>query len=206
MDTYEPRGRLPEEWARRAACPVCQSIGLEINHAEGSPDRMVCSGCRVSFEIALDFTHLRLVRLPDRQIVNRIDLIGCWVTPVELRAIVDQPLTAKQLTEPVKKPVEKPSITESKSILATLPKMTQDEVNKRAVHLAALGNSTETVRVALERAGATAEQIARGQAEIVRVRQQKFNSQKTGLWVIAILAILALLAFGAWLFIGGAIQ
>lgn len=204
MEVFEPRSRLPEEWAKRAACPVCQAIGLEVNRTTGSPDRMVCKVCRVSFEIAQDFTHIRLTRLPQNQITQRIDLIGQWLTPIELRAIVDQPLTAHRFTEPMKRPFEKSPGLESKSILASLPKLTQDEVNKRAINLNALGNTPETVRLALERAGATPDQISRGLEAVIQLSQKKFASQKTGLYVIAMLAFLSLLAFAAWSIFGSA--
>ncbi len=207
MEVYEPRSRLPEEWAKRAACPVCQAVGLEINRKEGIPDRMVCKVCQVSFEIAQDFAHMRLMRLPKNQITQRIDLIGVWLTPIELRAIADQPLTAHKPTAPMKRPFEKSPVNESKSILANLPKLTQDEVNKRAINLNALGNTSETVRLALERAGATSEQIARGLEAVIRLSQKRAASQKTSFYVLAGLALLALLAFAAWTIFGaGAIH
>ena len=76
MKEYEPRTHLPDEWAKKASCPVCQSRGLLVSHTSGPADRMGCPACQVSFEIAQGFTHIRLMRLPDQFISHRIDLIG----------------------------------------------------------------------------------------------------------------------------------
>ncbi len=203
MELFEPRSRLPDEWARKAACPVCQVVGLTVNYVDGCPDRMVCPVCRVSFEIAQDFTHMRIIGLPVQPIAHRIDLIGAWLTPVELRAIVDQPLTSNRLTEPIKKPWVKPTTGELKSILSSLPKLTQEEVNKRVANLASLRNSTESIRQILERAGATPMQIQRSLDDLARRRQKQIARQKTSLYILAGLALLAILAFAAYVVFGG---
>lgn len=179
MKEYEPRTHLPDEWAKKASCPVYQSRGLLVSHTSGPADRMGCPACQVSFEIAQGFTHIRLMRLPDQFISHRIDLIGVWINPIELKTIVDKVIHAAQFVEsPLQPPAAKQeSKIYTKSILSTLPKLTQEEATQRALNLTALGNPPQAIQVVLQRAGASSEQTAIALEELTRVNQKKTKHQ-----------------------------
>ncbi len=199
MIDYEPRIHLPEEWAKKAACPVCQGRGLTVSHPDGRPDRMNCPSCQVVFEIALDFTHLRLVRLPNQFIALRLDLIGSWVNPGELRTIVEQNMATTLIPEaPIPALASQPS-PQPPAAPPIPPKLSQAEATQRAINLFGLGNSLETIRDVLERAGAAPEQVTLALGEITHRAKEKESRQTKFFYITTAVVGVLILGLIIWL-------
>ena len=205
MSEIEPRTHIAEEWASKAACPVCHERGLQVNHTPGVPDRTACPTCNVAYEISQEFTHIRLTRLPNRVISQRLDLLDVWVTPVELGVAIEKGsiVIGARLAEAPPFIAESPARPESRSILASLPPLTQDEVTRRLLTLSALGNPLEDVRVTLAEEGATEEQMRLAEETLAGIKQAKKQRTWRRFWIVTGLSGLAIAAIVIWLAMNG---
>ena len=208
MSEIEPRTHIAEEWAKKAACPVCHGHGLGVNHTVGVPDRAICPTCRVTYEISEEFTHIRLTRLPIVAISQRIDLLESWITPVELEVIIAKSGGVKAGGAADVSPFfpEIPARPESRSILASLPPMTQDEVTRRVLTLRALGNKLEAIRLMMTDEGATEDQMRGAEAALAQVQEDKRRRRWRSFWVITAVSSLVIIAVLAWLILSGTLS
>ncbi len=220
MNEFQPRLTLPEEWAKQAACPVCRQKKLQVIHSENRPDCMDCSYCGVTFEIAQDGSHMRLINLPDI-ISHPLTLPNTWMTAAELRSQIDydsfiqsappteEPQEAPQnATAPVQPEPEQPAPA-VKSKMSAPPVvnevLAQEDVTWRVIELAKLGNPPTTIRLTLSRQGATPEQIEIGLKELANYKRKQPARKNFWLWIVIIVVIMCVIMSCIGLLVSGQI-
>jgi len=86
---------LPDEWANKAHCPVCNTSLLAVVHRAGAADEMACPCCHSLFEIEQRGSHIHFTALPG----ILAGLIGeGWVTYAEVKQAV-QAVAARKSAE-----------------------------------------------------------------------------------------------------------
>lgn len=90
-----PYFSLPDEWANKAHCPVCNASPLTVLHSTGAPDQMACPCCHSCFEIEEKGARMYFTALPG---ILTGPLIGRWVTNVEVKQS-KQTVIARQTAE-----------------------------------------------------------------------------------------------------------
>ncbi|MCE1255292.1 MAG: hypothetical protein LWX83_17310 [Anaerolineae bacterium] len=208
MNEYQPRLTIPEEWSTQAACPVCRQKTLKIIHSEQRPDCMDCSHCGVTFEIALDGAHMRLINLPDI-VSHPLAISNSWMTAAELRDQINYESFLPLETETIEENSQTPPITPQKppsqttTTQATAPKtslqpqineaLSQEDVTWHIIELAKLGNLSTSIRTTMSRQGATPEQIEIGLKELSQYKRKQPAQKNFWLWVVIIVIVLCLL-------------
>ncbi len=93
MNPITPRFRLPDEWTGRGRCPVCQVHGrLTVVHQAIIPDHLRCGACASAFEVEAGGSNIRLIKLPPSLGPAHPALLGVWLLPADLPAIVEAAL------------------------------------------------------------------------------------------------------------------
>ena len=87
MSNLSPYFSLPDEWANKARCPVCNSSPLVVVHNAEAPDRMACPRCHCLFEIEENGTRIHFISLP--KVLSKL-LDGQWVTYAEMKQTVQE--------------------------------------------------------------------------------------------------------------------
>jgi hypothetical protein len=90
-----PYNLLPDTWAEKAHCPVCNASPLAVVHRAEAPDQMACPRCHALFEIEQKGPRIHFTALPG--ILNGL-LGGGWVTYAEVKQTVHA-LVAQQSPE-----------------------------------------------------------------------------------------------------------
>jgi hypothetical protein len=202
MSSFQPRNSIPDSWAQIGACPICDERTLSVTHTEGRPDRFSCSNCQVSFEIESDGPSIRLQKLPPKYAAAIQPAFQLWLTPHELRLQIKEATGIPQV--PLTVPPVESAVRKLNTVLATsdtiaaspfvdeLPTepLSQDEVTKRALGLAGVGESPREIRETLSRFNATPEQINHAMEYIARQRRKKkSNTPRVIIYVLLVLAI-----------------
>ncbi|MAT41694.1 MAG: hypothetical protein CL609_05080 [Anaerolineaceae bacterium] len=130
MSLYSAIETFPDEWSRKARCPICKGIFLQIFHFPNSPDQMHCPQCEVVFTIEQKGEHLFFVKCPNH-------------FPDSLK---DRWVTRYEISEKIAK-----SVNNGPSAAVNIPTANplRAEAVRRARNLVQLGNSKENVRKAL---------------------------------------------------------
>jgi len=92
-----PYPSLPDEWANKARCPVCNASPLAVVHRAEAADQMACPRCHALFEIEQKGPHIHFTALPG--ILNG-PVGGRWVTYAEVRQIVQDIAAQKSAGHP----------------------------------------------------------------------------------------------------------
>lgn len=200
MSSFQPRQSIPDAWAQIGTCPICDERALTVTHPEGRPDRMTCGNCQVSFELESDGPNIRLQKLPPKYAAAIQPAFQLWLTPHELRRQIKE-ADSHPLPTPAVPPVETavrrlnsmliPDDTIAASpFLDDLPTepLTQDEVTRKAIGLAELGESPREIRETLSRFNATPEQVNHAMEFIARERRKKkSNTPRVIIYVLLVL-------------------
>ncbi len=136
MSLFIPIHHFPEEWSRRARCPVCKHGSMVINHNESLADHMHCLYCGVSFEVEEKGEHLFFIDTP----INMEDeLKNRWVTRQQLQKALEN------------KRIEATQHQVEFSPIKNTPKANplRADAVKRARTLVELGNSADVIRQSL---------------------------------------------------------
>ena len=80
-----PYNSLPDEWASKARCPVCNASPLAVVHRAEAADQMACPRCHALFEIEQKGPRIHFTVLPG--ILNG-PIGGRWITYAEVRQTV----------------------------------------------------------------------------------------------------------------------
>ncbi len=136
MSAFTSLKHFPDEWGKRARCPVCQHASMQIMRFDSAPDQMRCQYCGVSFEIEENGQHLFFVDTP-LNLEN--ELRRRWVTRNQLSSVIENKKieTASQN-----------SALEAKPAPSRANPLRADAV-KKARTLVELGNSAEVIRQSL---------------------------------------------------------
>ncbi len=130
MSLYSAIETFPDEWSRKARCPICKGVFLQIYHNRNSPDQMHCPQCEVVFIIEQKGEHLFFTKCPSHfpdSIKDR------WVTRHEISEKI-----AKAISSGTSAAVNIPTANPLRA-----------EAVRRARNLVQLGNSKDDVRKAL---------------------------------------------------------
>jgi hypothetical protein len=92
-----PYNSLPDEWANKARCPVCNASPLAVVHRAGAADQMACPRCHALFEIEQKGPRIHFTALPG--ILNG-PIGGRWVTYAEVMQIVQAIAAQKNAANP----------------------------------------------------------------------------------------------------------
>jgi hypothetical protein len=194
---------IPDSWAQLGACPICDERPLTVIRSNGKPDRLSCEICHVTFEMEMDGPNIRLMELPPKYAAYIQPAWQTWMTPFEIRAQIKVATTPPpQPAVPFESPVNasrklsnfnsSPETSIPSLFSDDLPfePLTQDEVTKRAVGLASLGNSEKEIKETLGRFNATPEQIDHTMAFVsAQKKSRKSNTPRTIIYVLLALAI-----------------
>jgi hypothetical protein len=86
---------LPDSWADKAHCPVCNTSPLAVVHRAGAADQMACPRCHSLFEIEQKGPHIHFTALP----IKLSGLLGGrWITYAEMKQTV-QAMLVEQSAE-----------------------------------------------------------------------------------------------------------
>ncbi len=122
---------IPEAWAAKARCPLCEAVPLQVQHVSGQADQFHCGRCGSAFEVEQGGARIHLVEAP-RPL--RAQLQGRWLTASEARAVIQQmmprsapPAQAAAVKAEIKadKPAAPPAFTiePTEEALAQLPEV-----------------------------------------------------------------------------------
>jgi hypothetical protein len=132
---------IPEDWLRRAVCPICGGANLSIKHLVSEPDQIACENCTASYEVAQDGAHVRLVVIPPGL---PEEAGGRWLTPAEVKNVAPRVIVLPRMMANIP-----PALGTAASVV---PVNTQLVV-ERARKLRALGNSPDKIRSILSGSG-----------------------------------------------------
>lgn len=136
MSAFTSLQHFPDEWGKRARCPVCQHASMQIMRFDSGPDQMCCQYCGISFQIEEKGQHLFFVDTPlnlENELRHR------WVTRNQLSGAIEN------------KKIEAAS---QQSALMPLPAKSpanplRANAVKKARTLMELGNSAAVIRQSL---------------------------------------------------------
>lgn len=186
-----PREHIPDEWAHRGHCPVCQAKNsLDVLHIAETPDQFVCQSCATAFELQSKGNKIRVMTLPEVLKPAWMDVINRWMTPEESQRLYQRYASTER-------PVPEDDA------LDQIPETTLSDkaVMLQALELQRLGSNFEKIEMLLFQAGAAQRQV---NGALKRLQQTKAKeNQRRGciMWVmgIAALVIFGLFAGFLWL-------
>ncbi len=85
MDGISPRSTIPDAWAEKGRCPLCQAARLRVLHTAGAPDQLACARCGLAFELEAGGARLRVRALPARLSAPPA-LTQAWLSAADLGA------------------------------------------------------------------------------------------------------------------------
>ncbi|PKO14765.1 MAG: hypothetical protein CVU39_13625 [Chloroflexi bacterium HGW-Chloroflexi-10] len=190
MSTFTAMQHFPDEWTRKARCPICQSGFLQIRRKNPKPNQIFCPNCGISFEIEKGGEHILLMEMPlnfPEQLAHQ------WVTRAQIQAILrENQKSSPQLTIPASSGV--------KNVPAANP-LRADAV-RRARSLVEMGNPPDVIRKALaESLNLTEFAIEEILNDAVAVNKNKQNQKrkKALIWLAATAACLLLGFIVLWI-------
>lgn len=167
MSSFTARMEIPDAWAAKGRCPICNNSSLCIAHQPGFPDEMDCSTCGCAFEVESDGPAIRLVRTGPEMKLKLQAIEGTWVSAVDLHRQLYQPAVetpAQQVEQVISIKESAPAysaqglpVVEVQQTSTEIPD--QAEVNKRVLGLAELGNRPDRIKSTLSKAGIPDEMV-----------------------------------------------
>jgi hypothetical protein len=196
---------IPDAWAEKGHCPICNKATLRVVHHDGQPDQLACVSCGCSFEIEADGPNIRMDRIgPDYKVKLQV-ADGIWMSVVEIhQQLIQQTRQDNTGIEPnpVETSVEKvhqsdntKGSNESKDTIQAIV-LNQEEVNRRAIGLAALGNRPASIRSTLTGSGISAEMVTIALEE-VKSRKIKRKSPLPLALAVTIIVVVGCLSAAA---------
>lgn len=201
MSSYKPKMSIPNEWATKGSCPICDRHSLYVEKTAGEADRMSCTGCEASFEMESDGPHIRLVVLPPEFACYIQPAWETWMTVHEIRSQISSPAAAITQTTAPQLPSYRPRLSSfTESVQTNVPtlfdedqykeELNQESINERALGFSALGNSTREIKETLTKLGASNEQIDQALSLITNKEKSKpRNYPQTILLVVIVLLV-----------------
>ncbi len=208
---------LPDEWARKAHCPVCNASPLAVVHRAGAADQMACPCCNSLFEIEQKGPHIHFTALPD----ILTGLAGRqWVTYAEVKQTVKKAASAPTLcpsrlhllkiwlryscavarlksslsNRPT--PPRLPPIQPEPVYMQRAPEI--KSVRTRAKDLYALGNRPEQIQQILSRDPLLDKsEIQAEVAALAGIDGARKHRQRTILWVSIVIELVVILVCGS---------
>jgi hypothetical protein len=171
MSSFTALSEIPDKWAEKGHCPICNSVSLRVIHHPGMSDHLACVSCGCAFELEMDGPHIWLLRIgPDYQ-TKLMPADGIWISTIELRRLVlTEPVIPDPVHEitPARIPEKEinPVYTTSSSYFPDPPQkpvvddLSLEEVEQRALALAELGNSSSKIKSALSSSGIPDSQVS----------------------------------------------
>lgn len=89
MSEHLPHPTIPYEWGEQARCPACFAPDLAVQRQPSAADQLRCTACGLRFELAGDGPYLRVTHWPDLRQPDPLPPPGGWVTPAELRLLLE---------------------------------------------------------------------------------------------------------------------
>lgn len=193
----ESHRQLPDLWAEKATCPICNAPRMFILRSPDRNDQMTCKRCGLCFEIEQGGSRLMVTAVPKGLSTK---LIGHWFTMPDLQnigerlaarkaAIKRSPTAQKSKRssttfQATQIAVDKPAIEEP--LPEPLPEPLAKEA-RRAVELYTLGNSIEQIRASLENSAAlTPDELNRVIEEVEKLELKKSAAQRKRLTIIMV--------------------
>ncbi len=205
MSSYTARMEIPDAWAEKGHCPICNKTTLYVAHPTGQPDQLACVSCSCSFEIEADGPNIRLDWIgPDYQQKLQV-AAGSWMSVVDIRRQLIQP-ARQDKPEVDTNPIDR-SVGESNRISNTSgsentkdstqsPELNQEEVIRRAIGLAELGNKPASIRSTLIGSGISDELVTIALEE-VKSRKIKRKSPLPLVLAVTIIVVVGCLSGAA---------
>jgi hypothetical protein len=179
---------IPEDWLRRAVCPICGGANLSIKHLVSEPDQIACENCTASYEVAQDGAHVRLVVIPPGL---PEEAGGRWLTPAEVKNVAPRVIVLPRMMANIP-----PTLGTAASVV---PVNTQLVV-ERARKLRVLGNSPDKIRSILSGSGGITD--AQVDEAIGKLYERAPGENSPLFWVGVITLIILIAAIGVVLLIG----
>lgn len=208
MSSYQARKIIPDSWAEVGRCPICNNPTLMVAHQTGLPDQLACSSCGCEFEVEEDGPNIRLERI-GTDYKERLHVAdGIWMSVVDIRRQLMHPgQHGKSQPEPkaINNREEKKDlmVSEIPSPISedTVPagSLNQEEVNRRALGLAALGNEPARIRSALASSGSPEEMISIALEEVKSKKPKRKSPLPLALAVTIIVIVGCLSAVAIYL-------
>jgi hypothetical protein len=207
MSSFISRTEIPDKWTEKGHCPICNNISLRVVHHPEVADHLACVTCGCAFELEVDGPHIWLLRIGPEYLTALLPAEGTWISMIELRRLVmtlpeiphpDAVINAVKVDEREINPVSSSSSIHfpnlpDKSDVETL---SQDEVERRAIALAELGNSTSEIKTVLSGSGIPDNQVSSALNEVA-TRKVKRKSPLPLALAVTILVITACLGAAA---------
>ncbi len=177
-----PRDHIPDEWAHRGHCPVCNANNsLDILHFPDAPDQFSCQQCAANFELLSQGNKIRVMTLPEVLKPAWMDVINRWMSPEEIQRLYKRySAVEQQIQEDVNEFIPDQSLSNR-------------AVMHQAIELQNLGNSFDQIGKLLFQAGASKAQVA---GALKRLQQSAEAESKRRGCIMWVMGIAALIIFG----------
>ncbi len=207
MSSFTALSEIPDKWAEKGHCPICDSLALRVIHHPGASDHLACVSCGCAFELEVDGPHIWLLRIGPDYLTKLMPADGIWISTIELRRLLliepTNPIPVPEIT-PTRIPEKEitPVYTTSSSYFPDLPQVpvvedfSQEEVERRALALAELGNSSTKIKSVLSNSGIPDSQVSTA-VEGIETKKIKKKSPLPLALAITILIITACLSAAA---------
>ena len=182
MSTHQARMVIPDHWADIGRCPICNMPTLHVACQTGQPDQMACSSCGCGFEIAIAGPDIRMTWISPEYKQRLHSAEGVWLSAADIRRQMTQPIEQEdtqtgndqpeQRMETSDLPNQQPILNEAE-ITPVSDSSNQEEVTRRAIGLAELGNDPVRIRSTLARSSISEEMIQTALDEIRTIKEKK---------------------------------
>lgn len=185
MSLFVSLRHFPEEWGKKARCPICKHGTMQIMRFDDAADQLHCLYCGVSFEVEEKGEHLFFIDTPlnlENELKHR------WVTRSQLIKVMGNNKDEANRKENGLEPRSNGSLANP---------LRADAV-KRARTLVELGNSPEMIRQSLSESlkltDFAIEEIITDALNVHKIKLKK-RFRKILLSSIGVLALLTILIF-----------
>lgn len=207
MSSYEALSEIPDKWAEKGHCPICSNLSLHVIHHPDVADHLSCVTCGCAFELEADGPHIWLLRIGPEYQTTLMQAEGIWISMIELRRLVmSQPAISVPAPEIIPINVSEKETTPATSAVSNhfpslsqtsdVEILSQDEVERRAIALAELGNSTSEIKTVLSGSGIPDSQVSSALNEVATRKVKKKSPLPLAL-AVTIIVITACLGAAA---------
>jgi hypothetical protein len=207
MSSFTALTEIPDKWAEKGHCPICNSLSLRVIHHPGASDHLSCVSCGCAFELEVDGPHIWLLRIGPKYQTILMPAEGTWISMIELRRLLliepTNPIPVPEITHTrIPEKENHPVYTTSSSYFPDLPQipvvddLSLEEVERRALALSELGNSSSTIKSVLSSSGIPDSQVSTVVEEIESKKTKKKSPLPLAL-AVTILVITACLGAAA---------
>ncbi len=205
MSIYKARMVILDSWTQKGHCPICSHASIRVIHRKGQPDHLACVTCGCAFELEVDGIDIRLIRIGPQFKQKLMVADGIWMPVKDIRNLltggnhgntskVSQAARIDEANRATSSSEREDD--QRKTLPLDLDSLNQEDINRRAIGLAELGNSTGKLRLVLASAGIPEEQIDVALAE-VKSRKIKRKSPLPLALAITLIVVVGCLAAAA---------